>query len=204
MPLEIPTPTIQELKEARHRFEENEPRDLFYRAATELVRLALQDNKAELSLAEALAVLLRTWNETFYRYKPFNRLHLLGDLKTLIDRHQEDLEILRDRSIESFSDKDETTVKRLFRSFEEALGPVGAAKCLHLLAPQFFPLWDREIAKGYRLPLRKQGRNAERYYDFMGVTKRQCEALRGDQVIGPNLLKALDEYNYCRFTKHWI
>ena len=40
-------------------FEENEPRDIFYRAATELVALALQGSTT-VSVAEALAVLLET------------------------------------------------------------------------------------------------------------------------------------------------
>ncbi len=200
--LEIHTPTIQELNAARKAFEESEPRDLFYRAATELVGLALQ-GKTSLSLTEALAVLLQTWNEAFYRYTPFDSQHF-SDLEDVVERHEQDLAILRDRSIDSFSGKDETMVKRLFGNFEEVLGPVGAAKCLHLLVPRFFPLWDRAIAKAYNLPLRKRGRNAERYCDFMRATKLQCKALPGEQVIGRNLLKALDEYNYCRFTKHWI
>lgn len=46
---------------------------------------------------------------------------------------------------------DEATVKGVFKSFEKVLGPVGATKCLHLLAPRFFPLWDRAIAEAYGL-----------------------------------------------------
>jgi len=42
--------------------------DLFYRAATELVSLALE-GKTSLSVAEALAVLLQTWNKIFYQYR---------------------------------------------------------------------------------------------------------------------------------------
>lgn len=89
----VQTPTIQDIEAARQAFEANEPRDLFYRAATELVSLALE-GRTSLSVAEALAVLLQTWNKMFYQFK----------------------------------------------AFEEILGPVGAAKCLHLLAPRFFPL----------------------------------------------------------------
>ena len=48
-PQEIPTPTIEEIKAARRAFEESEPCDLFYRAATELVGLALR-RKMSLSL----------------------------------------------------------------------------------------------------------------------------------------------------------
>ena len=49
-------PTLEQLEEARARFEAYEPRDLFYRAATELVALALE-GKTKLSVGESLAVL---------------------------------------------------------------------------------------------------------------------------------------------------
>ena len=80
---------------------------------------------------------------------------------------------------------------------------MGAAKALHLLAPQFFPLWDRAIAKAYTLALRERGKNAERYRLFMVITKRQYEALAREYSTRQNLLKLLDEYNYAHYTKHW-
>ncbi len=194
-------PTVDELKAARKAFEESEPRDLFYRAATELVGLALQ-GKTTLSVPEALAVLLQTWNRAFYRFTPFDTQHF-SNLEDLVNSNQQELTNLRGRSIESFSKEDEAAVGRLFGSFEEILGPVGAAKCLHLLAPRFFPLWDRAIAKAYSIPLRERGKNAERYLRFMEAAKQQCEAMPDERVIGQLPLKALDEYNYCRYTKHW-
>lgn len=62
-----PLPTATQLEQARELFEEYEPRDLFYRAATELIDLAL-DRKTSLTVAEALAVLLQTWNAQYYRF----------------------------------------------------------------------------------------------------------------------------------------
>jgi len=59
MTMEIPT--IQDLDQVHKDFEILEPRDLFYRAATELVDLAIS-GKTKLSLAEAIAVLLQAWN----------------------------------------------------------------------------------------------------------------------------------------------
>ncbi|MHA1686498.1 MAG: hypothetical protein ACTSYD_08850 [Candidatus Heimdallarchaeaceae archaeon] len=64
--------------------------------------------------------------------------------------------------------KREKDIKRLFKDFLKATrvyrsikgkqskqkrdiqGSVSAAKALHLLAPSFFPLWDKEIAKKYK------------------------------------------------------
>jgi hypothetical protein len=198
----VQTLTIPEIEAARQAFEDHEPRDLFYRAATELVALAL-DGRTSLSVAEALAVLLQTWNKMFYRYRRFDSQHF-ADIERLIRDHRSMLITFRQRSIQSIKQEDESEVVRVFKAFEEVLGPVGAAKCLHLLAPRFFPLWDRAIADAYSLPLRPRGRNAERYWRFMGIVKKQVQSLGGEQAIGRNPLKAIDEYNYCKHTKGWI
>ncbi len=196
------SPTIQDIEAARQAFEANEPRDLFYRAATELVSLALE-GRTSLSVAEALAVLLQTWNKMFYQYRRFDSQHFT-DIERLIGKHYSLLITFRQRSIEGFDQEDESNVRHVFKAFEEVLGPVGAAKCLHLLAPRFFPLWDRAIAEAYDLPLGKVGINADRYCHFMGTVKGQIQSLGGEQAIGRNPLKAIDEYNYCKYTKRWI
>lgn len=198
----VQTPTLQDIEAARQAFEANEPRDLFYRAATELVSLALE-GKTSLSVAEALAVLLQTWNKMFYQYRRFDDQHF-ADIEQLISEHYSILIAFRQRSIEEFDREDGNEVKRIFQAFEEILGPVGAAKCLHLLAPRFFPLWDRAIAAAYDLPLGKIGTNADRYYRFMRIVKGQIQSLGGEKTIGRNPLKAIDEYNYCKYTKGWI
>ena len=198
----VQAPSKQDIEAARQAFETNEPRDLFYRAATELVTLAL-DGKISLSVAEALAVLLQTWNKMFYQYRRFDSKHF-ADIERLISDHHSMLTTFRQRSIESFNQEDEGKVTRVFKAFEEVLGPVGAAKCLHLLAPRFFPLWDRAIAEAYGLSLRQQGRNADRYCSLMRIVKGQVQSLNGEQTTRRNPLKAIDEYNYCKYTKGWI
>jgi hypothetical protein len=204
------TPTIDELIEAHQWFEENEPRALFYRAASELVRLALEDeDKAPLRLAEALAVLLQTWNQAYYRfhYRGFKKRNL-DDIERLRETYETVARQFRPRDLESLRDDDAPLVKSTYSELEERgrLGTVGAAKCLHLLAPCFFPLWDRAIADGYIFTLAKTGGNAENYWLFMLDTKEQCEQLRAlyeahRAELAPNLLKALDEYNYCAYHK---
>lgn len=200
--MRIRTPTPEEIKIAHELFEANEPRGLMYRAARELVDLAMR-GETSLSVAEALAVLLQTWNRMYYRYRPFDSQHF-SDIEHLVSSHRQVLATFRQRSIESFCDEDETLIKRIFKSFEEVLGPVGASKSLHLLAPRFFPLWDNDIARAYSVALRKRGRNADRYCQFMGIAKKQWEGLGGEQAIGRNPLKAIDEYNYCKYRKGWM
>lgn len=191
----IDKPTCQELEKARVDFEDIEPRSIFYRAAMDLVDLAIH-NKTKLNLAEAIAVLLQTWNVSYYRFRPFNKEHL-SDIEDLLRKHPEIINKIRQQAIEDFSDKDVEIVKPIFRDFEYVLGKTGAAKCLHLLAPRFFPLWDTKIAIAYKLG---KGEEAERYCRFMDITKGQIIDLGGEKAIGRNPIKALDEYNYWKYT----
>ena len=134
-------PTLEGLQKARNAFEENEPYNLFYRVATELVDLSLRGSTS-LSVAEALAVLLLTWNRGYYQFRPFDHQHLQA-IEKLITDHRKILISFRNRPIETFSNEGEEIILNLFNSFEEVLGPAGVSKFLHLLYPQFFPLWDR-------------------------------------------------------------
>ena len=195
------TPTVAELDEARKRFLEYEPRDLFYRVASELIELALT-GKTSITVAEALAVLLQTWNKAFYQFTTrFDKKHF-SDIEHVLRKRRHALLLLRHRAISTFSDTDRSTVEALFADFEHVLGAVGAAKSLHLLAPHFFPLWDRAIAKAYSLALGKRGSNSDRYCRFMTIAQEQYRSLRSRRRANWNPLKAIDEYNYCKHTRH--
>lgn len=196
------TPSMPEIEAAHEVFQKKEPRDLFYRVAIELIDLAIRGDTS-LSVGEALAVLLQTWNKVFYRYHKFDSQHF-SEIEYLVNSHRQLLTALRQRSIESLSADDETPTKTLFTDFKKTLGPVGAAKSLHLWAPLFFPLWDRAIAKAYGLYLSVQGKDAELYWQFMEISRQQCNNLGGAQTLERNPLKAMDEYNYCKYTKRWI
>ena len=193
-------PTWEQLERSRTLYLEYEPRDLFYRTATELVALAL-DGKTHLSVAETLAVLLQTWNAPYYRFHPFDA-ERFSALETVLSSQRSALDGFRSRTIATMTTGESQIVAYLFAAFEFVLGPVGAAKALHLLAPEFFPLWDRQIAKAYRINLHAPGTNATDFVRFMTIVVKQVAQLVYD---GPcvDLLKRMDEYNYCRFTKRW-
>lgn len=183
-------------------FEKNEVRDLFYRAATELVRLALE-GEAALSPAEAVAVLLQTWNVSYYRFRGGFTAEHFEALEHLVTEHLPPLRQLRPKRIETADRGVIEKAVELFAVFEPELGAVGAAKTLHLFAPRLCPLWDNKIAAAYDLRLGKQGTNEDRYRSWLGVSREQARALAADGYEG-NPLKALDEYNYCHFTQGWI
>jgi hypothetical protein len=186
--------TPADVKAARNSFEANEPRDLFYRAATELVDLALR-GATSLTVAEALAVLLQTWNRVYYQYHKFAHAHF-ASIEKLLATHQGALAAYRNRTIDNLNDMERTTVSTLFQAFEYVLGPVGAAKALHLLAPSFFPLWDRSIANAYGLALGEAGSHGDRYWRFMLIAKQQYLELSHQEPGCKNPLKSIDEYNY--------
>lgn len=129
--------TSQQVKTAHDRFLQNEPRDLFYRTAKYLVDQAW-NKSVEFSLAEAVSVLLQTWNRSYYQYHKFSNEHF-AEIEKLIDETEKIIFQFRHRNINSLNETDKNVIVPLFQSFEQVIGPVGAAKTLHLLAPSFFP-----------------------------------------------------------------
>lgn len=189
-----PLPTVEAVRDARKNFIAGEPRNLFYLVATELIDLA-NKKTAKISVAQALAVLLQTWNVSFYRFRGGFHEEDLATIETLLNDHSSMIEQYRQHSITSFASSEEDALRMVFDSFQNALGAVGAAKSLHLLAPAFFPLWDRAIAKAYHVSVDQDG-----YFHFMRMAKEQCLDLTEKGAPWPDLLKAMDEYNYCTFT----
>lgn len=145
------TPSIADLNKAHDTFLQNEPRYVFYNVARELVDLSLK-GKTKIKLAEAISVLLKTWNRAYYAYRRFDESHF-NELEEILDRWKSTIELYRKRRIHTLKKKDKEVILEIFHDFEEVLGPVGAAKTLHLLGPSFFPIWDKKIAYQYRLGL---------------------------------------------------
>jgi hypothetical protein len=152
----------------------------------------------EFSQSDAIAVLLMTWNRRFYvqRQRPFDEQDY-KQLDVLLTQHAELLDQFRRRSIESFNSDDDARIVELFDSFKAVVGATGVAKALHIRAPRFFPLWDSIIApKAYGL----YQRNAASYIRLIQMTQRQIEEAGGESAFSLNPVKAIDEWNYCRFT----
>ena len=80
-------PTLEDLDLAHQLYLENEPRDLNYRVAVFMVEHARGRDPA-FTLAEALALLLDSWNFAFYRRRPAARQTLVADLGTLLGEHE--------------------------------------------------------------------------------------------------------------------
>lgn len=198
----------QEIERGSNVFREHEKRDAMYKVATFLVEHFWGK---PLEMADALGVLLLTWNNAFYRYGEFD----FHKLEQTLSRRMSILKAFRDRTILSFCEADIETIQDLFNDFlttlkisdgksKERKSPVAVAKALHLIAPAFFPLWDKKIALEYGCDYSEDPSGT--YLKFILISKVMAERLK-DKVgtsPGKSLLKIIDEYNYARFTKGWI
>ena len=124
------------------------------------------------------------------------------------------LNSFRNRDISTLSEDDEKNIKKLFNDFHVTLmlnsgkkkgtkSAVSVAKALHLLAPKFFPLWDKNIAMAY-----KQDYSSEpekKYIRFCKITKYMVENMKYYKLhSNKSLIKQIDEYNYAKYTQGWI
>lgn len=188
-------------------FEKRERRDPMYKVASFLVNHSWGRPP---DMADGLGVLLLTWNQAFYRYGIFD----FEKLEKCLNDNLARIESFRGRNITGMSDADEQVIRNLFDQLLIALqidagksrgkkSPVAVAKALHLLAPSFFPLWDKEIAEGYRCSYSEKP--AEQYILFSKLMRKLAQAVRAYvQRPDKTLLKLIDEYNYSKFTQEWI
>jgi hypothetical protein len=200
-------PDAKEVKAGSKAFRSYEKRDAMYKVATFLVDHYWGKPK---EMADALGVLLLTWNNALYRYGIFDFFALEATLRENMDTLKE----FRARDILSFGEEDKKRILVVFTAFLDALkiadgkkkgvrSPVAVAKALHLLAPEFFPLWDDKIAKAYGCYYSKDP--SAKYLMFIQQSKDIAVAIWGKIQSGETtLLKVIDEYNYAKFTKRWI
>ncbi len=103
---------------------------------------------------------------------------------------------------------------KLYEALKQIVGATGAAKVLHLLAPNFFVMWDTSIRRAYGV-----NDSGEDYYRFLEKMRDEIreavnsykqtynidnyEEARNDLelILGRPLTKAIDEYNWLKYTK---
>jgi hypothetical protein len=200
-------PTKEEFCKGIEEFKKYEKRDAMYKVATFLVSNFWGKPP---DMSDGLGVLLLTWNHAFYRFGSFN----FDKLEKCIADNIQELNGFRNRNILSLSIDDEKNIKDLFIKFLDALqidsgkkqgikSPVAVAKALHLLAPNFFPLWDAAIAQHYKC--HNNNSPAENYIAFCKITKTIADEVKNySNNQNKTLCKLIDEYNYSKYTQGWI
>jgi hypothetical protein len=179
-------PTYEAVIENCKIFVANETRQRYYTWAFKTVADAYGQGQPEnidiLGVVSGIMILEYSWNEMFYRDGLFDQLRLAECL----EKHAILVSRFRNRDIGSFQVNDQEDIARLFSDLLDALGrqnsrlrsPVAVGKCLHLLSPHFFPLWDGPIAKGtgyyWGTPV-KSDTATKFYMDFMKYTQELAD-----------------------------
>ena len=201
-------PSREEFLRGIKEYERREQREAVYKIAALVVARFWGEHSL---VADAVTALLVSWNQAFYRYGMFD----IARLERSIRDNFEAIEDFRAKDISTLvHGEDKDWVQLLFYEFLEALqiaagssggrkSPVSASKALHLMAPTFFPIWDRKIAPAYGCAYASNPGDA--YWKFCRVTRDVAKATRGYTArTNKTLVKLIDEYNYSKFAKGWI
>ncbi len=157
-------------------------------------------------MARGVRIIIRGWN---YLYSNFD----FDELIKCIEGNWPTLNKLKDRNIEALSEIDGDPIKNVFNQFNQALkrkvdnrkSPVSVAKALGLLAPDFLPIWDSNIAFEYNCSYFSDSAD-DPYLRFCKKMKIMAGRVRefAPDPDDRSLLKRIDEYNYSKYTMHWI
>lgn len=219
-----PPPTFRKFQKVCRHFQEKE--DATYRVAS---RYTTRSWGKTADVADGITVLLLLWNKAFYdRYRPRFRY-----LTRALEKNVTTINRLRRRSILSYHPKrDARDIRKIFQSLVEPLSakgkktPVGVAKALHLLAPEFLPLWDGRIARKYRCGWSKRKPPVSCYLKFVEEIQQVCKHIVADYTktnrlpariavkrieehccfgnFGRSLIKLVDEYNFEKFVRPFL
>jgi len=215
-----------DILQGAQKYVEEEKRDSMYKVATFLVYHFWYRPS---DIADGIGVLLLVWNQAHYRYCNF-ALDFEG-LERFLKNNEKALKELRHRDISGFnSSNDGNLIRRLFDDLLDVLkcgerrSPVAVSKALHLLAPDFFPIWDNDISKAYGCYWYDSDLASEKYLEFMAKMKTLSERIAATYMTEEkvdkqaavaairkeasrnmpfmkSLLKIIDEYNYAK-TKY--
>jgi nitric oxide reductase large subunit len=204
--------TEEEFKNGIKEYNKKEKPELVYDYAVFIVNRYWSSSEYTdiLEIAYALKNFLLTIDTRFYKKGSFD----LDKLKKCVEKNIKCIESFRNRDIFSLSDSDQEKIEALFNDFVEALsvelkngkvnrGTAPAAKALHILAPHFFPMWNRRIAIAYGCRYRQYP--AKKYFSFCKIMREVAEEVKEYKIESDKtILKLIYEYNYAKYTKEWI
>ncbi len=148
---------------------------------------------------------------------------IIHNIKGTIRQLSHHFEKLKNENLEKmeFDENIENTIKEIFNAIKNIevgsgrlLGSVGASKMMHIILPELFPMWDRQIiyACGYSnddtenfikfmKEMQKEAKELLKSYD---KTKEElCKEFEHHQEIR-TLPKLIDEYNFVLTRQRYI
>ena len=189
--------------------DENDIKDLFnkFLEALQIDIIRFSDRNKKKYTKKQLERLLSKWN---INYDSSNLKTIYASIKG-DPKIKDAIEFIKSDEMDSKKEYIQITISKLREVERTVLGctklimksPVAVAKALHLLAPKFFPLWDRRIARAYECCYDENP--AEKYISFCKITRVTADEVkkyvsRSDKT----LMKLIDEYNYSKYTQRWI
>jgi hypothetical protein len=151
---------------------------LIYNGCVERMGKVKLYNITEKDVKESIKVFLINWGtmgRVLWREdikgwegRMFDSLRKISDdLNTFKELHLEDTDL----------DKYEESIKKCYNHVKKVVGPVSAAKILHLICPYLFPLWDTGIRKKVsnecsKFDNKRIGDSATGYYKFMIINQK--------------------------------
>ena len=103
-------------------------------------------------------------------------------LKKSIQTHKSFLESTRKLDLEKTNlNNYENDIINCYLEIKNAVGPTSASKVLHMLSPDFFPIWDKNVREKIRKECKPRRINESEngYYNFMLVIKDFLIKYRG-------------------------
>jgi hypothetical protein len=146
------------------------------------------DNIAEKEVEEVVKPFLYKWGRMGRVLGRPKFRNWISILTRQIQLNRKKLESFRTKELASVNLPNlETDIKRLYEAFKEAAGAIAAVKVLHLICPNFFPLWDNGIANAvrseYRINKKVENFSATDYYIFMQKIQDFILKLKYDKII---------------------
>jgi len=210
-----------------------EPRECAYEIAKECIHKYWMEGEIPdedlKKITDAILTFLFLWNSAFYRTCSLEK-GFIENIKINIKNNKKKLDSFKRKCICELdtSDSDnpmKNNIKDLYESFSEVLAckkkvkgnknlaktiqsPVSTAKFLHIICPNFFPLWDKTIADRYNCHYNYSKDSFESYWEYMKKVKEQVDNLKDPEteeikkiLEEYTILKLIDEYNYMSYTK---
>jgi hypothetical protein len=180
--------TLQELEEGCRKYKEYEGREGFYDIALEIT----DDHPLQASI-----VILATWNSSRFRPTMSNPQNI-RNLKDAIEKCKPLFDSIKDKEIQTVNlDEIKDTIKDIYSMLSKVQGIeyTGGSKVMHLINRKLFVMWDSFIRKGYDIKTTE----AEDYFNFLKMIQNEIKDIEWDNTQ-KTLTKAVDEYNYVRFS----
>lgn len=188
--------------------DENDIKELFakFLEALQIDSMKFSDKNTKRYTKKHLDELLQKWK---IKYTAVNLKTIYESIKDN-PKIKDAIEFIRSDETNPKKESIQITISKLADAERSSLestklvmkSPVAVAKALHVLAPNFFPLWDDKIARKYECYYNENP--AEKYLSFCKRMKTMVDVARQYLGNSDETLKRIDEYNYSKYTQRWI